>query len=172
MSEQTPENPQANNPAAGESAPQFAIQRIFAKNISFETPNSPEIFTIQWKPDVQMDIDTKSKKLDGDTYEVVLSITVTAKIEDKTAFLVEVEQAGIFAIANLPPQQMAHTIGSMCPGILFPYAREAISNLVNRGTFPPLNLAPVNFDALFASYMQQVAQQAQANQESNQKLDS
>ncbi|WAJ70513.1 protein-export chaperone SecB [Catenovulum adriaticum] len=166
MAEQTPEA------GAPESA-QFSIQRVFAKNISFETPNSPEIFAEAWKPEVQMDIDTKSRKLDADNYEVVLSITVTAKVGDKTAFLVEVEQAGIFAIANLPPQQMAHTIGSMCPGILFPYAREAISNLVNRGTFPPLNLAPVNFDALFASYMQQVAeQQAEAGEEESQKLDS
>ncbi|KMT64529.1 protein-export chaperone SecB [Catenovulum maritimum] len=167
MSEQTPEA------GADQAAPQFNIQRIFSKNISFETPNSPDIFKIQWKPEVQMDIDTKSQKLEGDNYEVVLSITVTAKVEDKTAFLVEVEQAGIFTITNLPPQQMAHTIGSMCPGILFPYAREAISNLVNRGTFPPLNLAPVNFDALFASYMQQVAQQqAEEGDDAPQKLDS
>ncbi|MCU4677188.1 protein-export chaperone SecB [Catenovulum sp. 2E275] len=166
MSEQTPET------GAQDAAAQFAIQRVFAKNISFETPNSPEIFTEAWKPEVQMDIDTKSKKLEGDNYEVVLSITVTAKVGDKTAFLVEVEQAGIFGIANLPPQQMAHTIGSLCPGILFPYAREAISNLVNRGTFPPLNLAPVNFDALFASYMQQVAQQQAQAQDESQKLDS
>ena len=167
MAEQTPE-------AGAQAAAQFAIQRVYAKNISFETPNSPAIFTDAWKPEVQMDIDTKSSKLEGENFEVVLSITVTAKVGDKTAFLVEVEQAGIFAIANLPPQQMAHTIGSLCPGILFPYAREAISNLVNRGTFPPLNLAPVNFDALFASYMQQVAQQqAQASEEDeSQKLDS
>lgn len=163
MAEQTPE---AN-------APQFNIQRIFTKNISFETPNSPAIFGLTWKPEVQMDIDTKSQKIDDNNFEVVLSITVTAKVEDKTAFLVEVEQAGIFTITHLPEQQMAHTIGSMCPNILFPYAREAISNLVNRGTFPPLNLAPVNFDALFASYMQQVSQQkAEAGENTPQKLDS
>ncbi|WP_017443844.1 protein-export chaperone SecB [Gayadomonas joobiniege] len=170
MSEENTQNPAEN--AADAQAPQFAIQRIYAKNISFETPNSPEVFTAQWKPDVQLDIDTKSRELEKDVYEIVLSVTVTAKVGEKTAFLVEVEQAGIFAIANLPPQQMAHTVGSMAPGILFPYAREAVSNLVNRGTFPALNLAPVNFDALFASYMQQVAQKEAEAQGGEQKLDS
>lgn len=155
-----------NNEAASEEAnPQFAIQRIYTKDVSFETPNSPAIFQEDWKPEVKLDIDTRSDKLADDTYEVVLSLTVTAKVSDKTAFLAEVQQAGIFTIGNLPEAQLAHTIGAFCPTTLFPYARETVANLVSRGSFPQLNLAPVNFEALFASYVQQRAAQAEAGQE-------
>lgn len=151
-----------------EAAPQFAIQRVYTKDISFETPNSPEIFQKQWKPEIQLDLDTKSNKLADDTYEVTLSLTVTAKIEEQTAFLAEVQQAGIFTIGNLPEAQLAHTIGAFCPTTLFPYAREAVSNLVNRGSFPQINLAPVNFEALFANYVQQQQQQRAAQADAEQ----
>jgi preprotein translocase subunit SecB len=97
------------------------------------------------------------------TFEVVLAVTVTATVEGQTAFLAEVQQAGIFTIGNLPEAQLAHTIGAFCPTTLFPYARETIASLVNRGSFPQFNLAPVNFEALFASYVQQRAAEAQAN---------
>lgn len=143
---------------------QFVIQRVYTKDISFETPNSPAIFQQDWKPEIQLDIDTKSTKLADDTYEVVLSLTVTAKIAEQTAFLAEVQQAGIFTIGNLPEAQLAHTIGAFCPTTLFPYAREAVASLVSRGSFPQVNIAPVNFEALFANYMQQRAAQAQAEQ--------
>ena len=142
-------------------AMQFAIQRIYTKDISFETPNSPAIFQKEWKPEVKLDIDTRSAKLSEDTYEVVLALTVTVTVEEQTAFLAEVQQAGIFTIGNLPEAQLAHTIGAFCPTTLFPYARETVANLVNRGSFPQLNLAPVNFEALFASYVQQRAAAAQ-----------
>lgn len=138
-----------------EQAPQFAIQRVYTKDISFETPNSPTIFQKEWKPELKLDLDTRSKKLADDTYEVCLALTVTATVEGQTAFLAEVQQAGIFTIGNLPEAQLAHTIGAFCPATLFPYAREAVFSLVNRGSFPQINLAPVNFDALFASYVQQ-----------------
>jgi len=155
---------QSNEAATAESAPQFAIQRVYTKDVSFETPNSPAIFQEDWKPEVKLDIDTRSDKLADNTYEVVLSLTVTATVNNKTAFLAEVQQAGIFTIGNLPEAQLAHTIGAFCPTTLFPYARETVANLVNRGSFPQLNLAPVNFEALFASYVQQkAAQQAEAN---------
>lgn len=134
--------------------PSFNIQRIYTKDISFETPNSPAIFQKEWKPEVKLDLDTRSNKLTDDVYEVVLSLTVTAKLGEETAFLAEVQQAGIFSISGLEENQMAHSVGSYCPNILFPYAREAIASLVSRGTFPQLNLAPVNFDALFAQYVQ------------------
>jgi preprotein translocase subunit SecB len=137
-----------------QQGPAFNIQRIYTKDISFETPNSPEIFQKEWKPEVKLDLDTRSKKLSDDVYEVVLSLTVTAKLGEETAFLAEVQQAGIFSISGLEENQMAHSVGSYCPNILFPYAREAIASLVSRGTFPQLNLAPVNFDALFAQYVQ------------------
>ncbi|MED5526746.1 protein-export chaperone SecB [Gallaecimonas pentaromativorans] len=145
------------NNAAEQQAPQFNIQRIYTKDISFETPNSPAIFQKDWTPEVKLDIDTRSNKLADDVYEVVLALTVTTTVGEETAFLAEVQQAGIFTIGNMPDPQLAHTLGSFAPNILFPYAREAVSNLVNRGTFPPLNLAPVNFDALFAQYVQQRA---------------
>ncbi|WP_028116610.1 protein-export chaperone SecB [Ferrimonas senticii] len=143
------------------AAPVFQIQRIYTKDISFETPNSPAIFQKEWKPEVKLDLDTRSSKLADDTYEVVIAITVTVKVENDTAFLAEVQQAGIFTVANLPEGQLAHALGAGCPNILFPYAREAVASLVNRGTFPPLNLAPVNFDALFAQYLQKRAAEGQ-----------
>ncbi|MDF2178700.1 protein-export chaperone SecB [Aliiglaciecola sp. CAU 1673] len=154
---------QASNTQGGQ--PQFAIQRIYTRDISFESPNAPAIFHKEWKPEVKMDLDTRSTKLDANLYEVVLSVTVTVKAGEETAFLVEVQQAGMFSIADsLPDQQKAHMLGSFCPNTLFPYARECISSLVNRGTFPQLNLAPVNFDAIFAAYLQKRAQDAQAQQ--------
>lgn len=152
-------------------APQFNIQRIFTKDISFEAPNSPAIFQKEWKPEVQLDLDTKSNPLGENVYEVVLSVTVTAKLGEETAFLCEVQQAGVFAISDMPEQNMAHMIGAFCPNTLFPYARETISNLVNRGTFPPLNLAPVDFNQIFAAYMQKRAADAQAQEQAPQKLD-
>ncbi|WP_018691555.1 protein-export chaperone SecB [Algicola sagamiensis] len=151
---------QNENTVNEENAPQFAIQRIYVKDMSFESPKAPEIFKKEWQPDVKLDLDTRSSELEEGVYEVILSITVTTKVEEETAFLCEVQQAGIFTIMNMPEDQMSHMMGSFCPNILFPYAREAISNIVNRGTFPALNLAPVNFDALYAQYLQQNQQQA------------
>lgn len=147
-----------------QATPQFSIQRIYLKDLSFESPNAPTIFTKEYKPEIKLDLDNKSKQIEPGVFEVTLSVTVTATIEDQTAFLVEVQQAGIFVIGNMPEQQIAHMLGAFCPNTLFPYAREAVSNLVNRGTFPALNLSPVNFDALFAQYMQQAQQQAQEGQ--------
>ena len=152
---------QANQAAAPQEGPQFTIQRIYTKDVSFETPNSPAIFQKEWTPEVKLDMDTRSNKLDEGIFEVVLALTVTASIGEETAFLCEIQQAGIFQIAELEELQMAHMRGAFCPNILFPYAREAVSALVNKGTFPQLNLAPVNFDALFAQYMQQRAAQAE-----------
>jgi preprotein translocase subunit SecB len=148
---------------AEQAGPQFAIQRVYTKDVSFETPNSPAIFQAEWKPEIKLDLDTRSNKLAENTFEVVLAVTVTATVEGQTAFLAEVQQAGIFTIGNLPEAQLAHTIGAFCPTTLFPYARETIASLVNRGSFPQFNLAPVNFEALFASYVQQRAAEAQAN---------
>jgi preprotein translocase subunit SecB len=154
---------QANGVAAEQAAQgvQFAIQRIFVKDISFEAPNAPAIFRKEWKPEVKLDLDTRSEKLDDSTYQVILSLTVTTTVGEETAFLCEVQQAGIFSISQLEETQMAHMLAAFCPNILFPYAREAVSSLVNRGTFPQLNLAPVNFDALFAQYLQQRQSESQ-----------
>lgn len=156
---------QANGAAAQEEQQvQFSIQRIYTKDVSFETPNSPEIFQKEWSPEVKLDLDTRSNKLDEGVFEVVLALTVTASVGEQVAFLCEVQQAGIFAIGEMEEMQTAHMLGAYCPNVLFPYAREAVSNLVNRGTFPQLNLAPVNFDALFAQYMQQRAAEVEQGQ--------
>lgn len=149
---------------AEQAAPQFSIQRVYTKDVSFETPNSPAIFQKEWKPEIKLDLDTRSAQLAEGTFEVVLAITVTATVEGQTAFLAEVQQAGVFTIGNMPEAQVAHTIGSFCPATLFPYARETVASMVNRGSFPQLNLAPVNFDALFAAHVQQRAAAAAEQQ--------
>lgn len=159
------ENAVTETNATPEATPEFNIQRIYTKDVSFETPNSPAIFQKEWEPDVKLDLDTRSNKLDDELYEVVLSLTVTASIGEEVAFLAEVQQAGIFTIGGVEGQQLAHSIGSYCPNILFPYARQVIAGLVSGGTFPQLNLAPVNFDALFAQYVnsRQDAEQVQGD---------
>lgn len=134
---------------------QFAIQRIYCKDISLETPNSPLIFQQQWEPQADLQVDSKADDLGNGLYDVTLSITATVKVGDKVAFLVEVNQAGIFTASGIPPEQLGPMLGAFCPNILFPYAREAISDLSIRGGFPPLTLSPVNFDALYAQRMQQ-----------------
>ena len=144
---------------------QFSIQRIYCKDISLETPNSPLIFQEQWQPQADLEIDTVSTDLGGGVWEVTLTITSTVRVGEKTAFLIEVNQSGVFTINGMPEQQMGQMLGSFCPNILFPYAREAISDITNRGGFPPLVLSPVNFDAIYAQRLQQQAQaeaQAQA----------
>ena len=146
-----------------QAQPEFQIQRIYIKDVSFEAPNTPVGFQKEWNPEVKLDMDTQTQVLGQDVYEVALTLTVTCKLGEETAFLCEVKQAGIFTAANLDGTNLAHCLGAFCPNILFPYARETIASLVSRGSFPQLNLAPVNFDALFASHMAQLeAEQAQA----------
>ncbi|MDT4331977.1 protein-export chaperone SecB [Methylomonas sp. MS20] len=138
---------------------QFVIQKIYTKDISFETPNAPKIFTQKWEPTLDLNLGTHVNAIDTSVYEVSLTLTVTVKVGEATAFLVEVNQSGIFMIAGFTDQEMGPMLGSFCPNILFPYAREVISDLVSKGGFPQLILAPVNFDAL---YMQQLQQAQQA----------
>jgi preprotein translocase subunit SecB len=140
---------------------QFAIQKIYTKDISFETPNSPKIFTLTWEPHVDFNLATNVTNLEGHLFEVSLTVTVTVKCGETVAYLVEANQAGFFVIGGFTEQEMGHMVGSFCPNILFPYAREVISDLVTKGGFHPLLLAPINFDALYAQHLQQ-AQQAQA----------
>lgn len=141
----------------------FEIQKIFQKDISFEAPNSPQIFTQEWKPDTNVQITTGAKKLEENVQEVVLNITVTTKSSDKTAYLVEIQQAGIFTMKGFAEQQLGHLLGSYCPNILFPFARELVAELIAKGGFPHLLLAPVNFDALYAQHQQSMKQQAQSS---------
>lgn len=137
------------------ATPSFEIQRIYIKDISFEAPNTPHTFVEDWKPEVQLNLETKSNKIQDNVHEVVLSVTATVTTSKKPAFVVEVHHAGIFAISGIPADQIRHMLGSFCPSILFPYAREVISDLVMRGGFPQLILAPVNFDALYAQHMEE-----------------
>ena len=137
--------------------PNFAIQKIFVKDVSFESPNTPDIFLDQdWQPDVNLNLQSQSRQLAENIFEVVLNITVTAKLdEERIAYLVEVHQAGIFNVSNFSDEDQAYMLGSYTPNILFPFAREAISDLVTKGGFPQMLVAPVNFDALFQQQMQE-----------------
>ncbi len=148
MTEQTNIEPQA-------SEAQFMIQRIYIKNLSFETTNTPAIFQQKWEPELVLDLNAQNTKLDEGVYEVSLTVTATVKNQGATAFLVEVQQAGIFTIQGPAPEQLDHLLGSFCPGILFPYAREAITSEVIRASFPQLVLAPINFDALYIQQQEQ-----------------
>jgi preprotein translocase subunit SecB len=137
------------------SAPHFEIQRIFVKDLSFEAPNTPHTFTEEWKPEVVLNLETKSNRIQDSTHEVVLSVTATVSTNKKTAFLIEVHQAGTFIATGFPNDQLHQMLGSFCPNILFPYAREVISDTVVRGGFPQLILAPVNFDALYSQHLEE-----------------
>ena len=150
----------AKTESGEQNTQQFQIQKIYIKDLSFESPNAPEMFTESLQPKIDFDLQTEAKKLTDDFFDVTLQVTATAKHNEKTAFLVEVKQAGIFIITGFPDDQLSHMLGSFCPNILFPYARESVSDLVTRGGFPPLLLAPVNFDALYAQHVQQQNQQA------------
>lgn len=130
---------------------QFALQRIYIKDISFEVPNAPKVFMGTWQPEVNVEISTQASRMeDGKNYEVILALTVTVKNDNAPAFLVEVKQAGIFLIDGVPESQLGQLLSAYCPNLLFPYAREAVSDIVTRGSFPQLLLAPVNFDAVYA----------------------
>jgi preprotein translocase subunit SecB len=141
---------------------QFALQRIYVKDLSFETPQGIEVFRQTWKPRVNLDMNTRQNRIDENNVEVVLTLSVTATQEDKTAFIAEVQQGGIFSVVGIQEPQLRQVMATVCPSILFPYAREAIDSLVIRGSFPPLMLAPVNFDALYLQALKQQQEKAQA----------
>jgi len=139
----------------------FQVQKVYTKNISFESPNAPEVFLQEFQPQLDVDLNIESSTLEEETYHVLLRVTATTQIEDKTAFLCEVEQAGIFSIAGFSEEELQYLLASQCPSVLFPYAREAVSSLVSKGGFPQLMLEPVNFDAMFASHLEQQAAETQ-----------
>ncbi len=170
MAEDNNQSAGSGNQAAGQQEKpqlQFALQRIYVKDLSFEAPNSPAVFQQPFKPKVGLDLNTSSQKVGEDLYEVVIKVTaqVTHSEEGTTSFLAEIEQAGLFRIGGLEGAQLDHTLGAFCPNVLFPYARECIDNLVNRGGFPPLMLAPVNFEAIYAQKKKREAEQAQQSGE-------
>lgn len=131
--------------------PTFAIEKIYLKDASVEVPNAPQIYLSRETPQVDVQIHTQGGAVDEGIYEVVVTVTVTAKVEgEKTMFLVEAGQAGVFALRNIPQSDMEPILGITCPNILFPYVREAVSDLVSRAGFPPVILSPVNFEAMYA----------------------
>lgn len=146
---------------------QFSIQKIYTKDISFETPNAPAIFTDKWEPSVDFNLGTHVDSLENALHEISLTVTVTVKTKETTAYLVEVTQSGIFSLVGFSEQEMGPMVGSYCPNVLFPYAREVISDLVSKGGFPQLLLAPVNFDALYSQHLQQAQQQAAGSDKLN-----
>jgi preprotein translocase subunit SecB len=149
--------------AAGGEVPQqqFTIQRIYTKDLSFESPASPNVFRKQWQPKVNVDLNTRSTPVDEEgNFEVVLTLTITATQDEETAFLVEIQQAGIFFIKGIEGPDLQRVLGTAEPNILFPYARENIDSIVVKGGFPPVMLAPVNFDGLYQQALAQAEQQA------------
>lgn len=143
--------------------PQFGIEKIYLKDLSLEIPNAPQIFLERETPQIEINVHNSASPLEQPgLYEAVLTVTVTAKLKDKTAFLVEVAQAGIFQIVNLPPQELDAVLGVLCPGTLLPYAREAVASVMTRAGFPPVILQHMSFDAAYQERMRQLEQEQAA----------
>lgn len=138
-----------------QALPQLALERIYVKDMSLEVPGA-NVFTREWQPELDINLSSNAEKLDDEHYQVILTVNVTANNSGETAFIAEVHQAGIFMMQNIPEDQMGAILGAYCPNVLFPYAREVVSDIVTRGSFPQLLLAPVNFDQ---AYQQSVEQQ-------------
>ena len=141
--------------------PTFAIEKIYLRDLSVEVPNAPEAFLEREAPNIQVNIRSNTRTVQDGMYEVVLIVTISAKVNEKTMFLVEAAQAGVFQIRNVPQQDMGPVLGIACPNTLFPYVRETISTVVSRAGFPPVVLAPMNFEAIYQQQLQQMQQQQQ-----------
>jgi len=151
---------QTGEAAVGNNAgPQLVLQKIYVKDLSFESPKAPEVFTANISPQTNLNLRYSNRDLGQDNIEVTLTITVEAKHEDTTLFLVELAQSGVFLVSGYDPEQRATIIGSFCPNTLYPFAREAIADLIQRGGFPQLLLQPINFDALYAQALKERADQ-------------
>lgn len=150
---------QSATPPEGAATPQLSIEKIYVKDLSLENPGAPQSFQMTEAPQIEIGLRTRGEQVAPDTYECVLTLTVTARANDKTVFLVEAAQAGIFAIRGVPANQLQPVLAIHCPAVLFPYARETVADATMRAGFPPVHLAPINFEAL---YQQQLAQAATA----------
>ena len=148
-----------------EQKQQIDIQRVYVKDLSLETPGSPQIFREEWQPDVTLDLSVKHTDIENDYLESLLHVTVAAKKEDKTIFLIEVQQAGIFHIAGFNAEEKEHIINVYCPSVLFPYAREVVSDMITRASFPPLHLTPINFEMLYRQRQEEMSKAEEAKKE-------
>ena len=146
-------------PIADPTAPELQLQNIYVKDASFEAPNGPNIPVAEWAPQFGLNMNTSGSTLGDNLHEVVLTITLEAKIADKVAYLVEVKQAGTFLIRGYGLDETRRIVGAFSPNVLFPYARQAVSDLILRGGFPPFLLPPVNFDSLFQQSLEQASRQ-------------
>ncbi|WP_028771092.1 protein-export chaperone SecB [Silanimonas lenta] len=156
---------ETNTSAAGAdiaAQAQFTIQKIYVKDLSFEAPGAPMVFNEQGNPDLNLNLGQKVGKLADDIYEVVLSINLTCKLGDKTVYIVELEQAGIFGLAGFDERNLDFMLGTYCPNVLFPYARQLVSDLIQAGGFPPFFLQPINFEAIYAESLRRRAEQLKA----------
>lgn len=142
---------------------QLSLQKVYIKDASFEVPAAPQIFQEQGQPQVQLNLQQQVGTLAENVYEVVLSVTVTCKLGEKTAYLAEVQQAGVFGVAGFDAQSRDAVLATYCPNVLYPYARQAVSDLIQNGGFPPFLLQPINFEALYAEQMRRQAEGTAAN---------
>ena len=149
-------------PVDAATGPAFTVEKIYVKDVSFESPNAPTIFNDQVQPELQLNLNQQVQRLGENAFEVVLAVTLTCQAGERTAYVAEVKQAGVFGLVGLDPQSIDVLLGTQCPNILFPYVRQTVSDLIQAGGFPPFLLQPINFDALYAETLRQRQQQAQA----------
>ena len=149
------------------NAPAFTVEKIYVKDVSFEVPGAPAIYSESAQPELQLNLNQSVLRLNENAFEVVLAVTLTCKAGDKTAYVAEVKQAGVFGIAGLDPQTVDGLLGTQCPNILFPYIRQMLSDLIQAGGFPPFFLQPINFDGLYAETLRQRAAQAEGSELAN-----
>ena len=167
MTEQAPNGGAA--PAQQPTGPQFSVEKIYVKDVSFESPKAPHIFNEQGPPQINMNLNQRVTRLGENAFEVVLGVTLTCTAgegEGNTVYMVEVQQAGVFGLAGFEPQVVDALLGTQCPNVLYPYARQLISELIQAGGFAPFLLQPINFDALYAEGLRQRQAQAQAESQS------
>jgi preprotein translocase subunit SecB len=149
--------PAATGDAAKPNAPQFTVEKIYAKDVSFEAPGAPGVFSEQAQPQLQMNLGQQVQRVGENAYEVVLAVTLTCKAQDKTLYVVEVKQAGVFGLAGFDNATLDGMLGTHCPNVLYPYARQLVSDLIQSGGFPPFYMQPINFEALYAEGLRQRA---------------
>lgn len=155
-----PTSPQADGADANAAQPQFTVEKIYLKDVSFEAPNAPQIFNEQGQPQLNMNLNQKVARLADGVFEVVLGVTLTCTLGEKTVYLSEVQQAGIFSLVGFDERTLDMMLGTYCPNVLFPYARQSISELISHGGFPPFYLQPINFEGLYAEGLRRRAEQA------------
>ena len=161
MTEQTAPTTGADN--AAPAGAQFTVEKIYVKDVSFEAPNAPQVFNESGQPQLNMNLNQKVGRLDGDMFEVILGVTLTCTLNERTVYLAEVEQAGIFGLAGFDDRTLDMMLGTYCPNVLFPYVRQSISDLITSGGFPPFYMQPINFEALYAEGLRRRSEQSQGS---------